>query len=237
VSDPRRLIDDPSMPEALRRTLADASRHAPPIDPSGLAKLEGAMRAGSGGLGGAGAAGIAVLLIGAGAWLAWQATEAPATSAVPAPVTAPAPDPVAGPVAAPEPVPDPIPEPVAVPVPPPEPTPVPEPVLEPATAPEPDPGRAGPDPDPDSDLAREMAMLAEARRALESDPARALALAERGRREFPRSLFAEERAAIRILALAAQDRDAQARRLGEAFLAEHPSSPFAARVRRAIEEQ
>jgi hypothetical protein len=90
-------------------------------------------------------------------------------------------------------------------------------------------------PAPDDDrYRREIAQLDEARRALGSDPARALRLASAGQREFPRGMYGEERAAIRIVALARLGRLDEARRLGEPFLRRHPHGTLSAEVRRAI---
>lgn len=87
----------------------------------------------------------------------------------------------------------------------------------------------------DGALAREIAQLAAARRMLSSDPARALALLDDGRERYPSSVFGEERLALRVLGLAALHRDAEARAEGGRFLATHPVSPFAERIRRALE--
>lgn len=62
-------------------------------------------------------------------------------------------------------------------------------------------------------------------------PAHALRLLEEHRRRYPRSALASERLATRILALCDLGRDSEAARLGERFLAEHPRSPLAARIR------
>jgi len=218
MSDPRRLIDDPDAPEDLRRALEDAARHRSPFDPrSALRRFEAAQAAGGlGGMANLAVAGLAVALAGA-IFVAMRPPVAP-----PAAPAVAAEEPVAAP---PAPVAEAAP---AAPVAEEEVTPPPARREARAAAP-----RIDPRSDPDS-LAREMAELAEARRALDADPRRTLALVEAGRREFPRSLFGEERAALRVLSLAALDRDAEARRLGADFLRAHPSSPFAARVERAI---
>ncbi len=77
----------------------------------------------------------------------------------------------------------------------------------------------------------EIALLAETRRALAADPARALALAEQGQRQFPNGLFQEERQAIAIFALVRLNRQDQARTRASRFLARHPTGPFSERVR------
>jgi len=81
---------------------------------------------------------------------------------------------------------------------------------------------------------RETSMLASANRLLDSDPERAFELAERGEREFPGSMFTEERRHVLILALIKMDRVDEARRLAEPYLREYPNSPFAQRVRHAL---
>jgi hypothetical protein len=101
---------------------------------------------------------------------------------------------------------------------------------------------------------REARATREIRTAVESDPARALTLGTAAQAEFGdgsfgeeraalrilalaalhRDAFGEERAALRILALAALHRDAEAHRLGTAFLAAHGQGLYAERVRRAI---
>jgi len=84
-------------------------------------------------------------------------------------------------------------------------------------------------------LEREMEDLALARRELSTDPAHALSLAQRGEREHPKSLFTEERRHIVLLALIGLGRVDEARRLSAPYLALHPDSPFAQRVRRALD--
>jgi hypothetical protein len=79
-----------------------------------------------------------------------------------------------------------------------------------------------------------MSLLARARAALPTAPARALTLADEGQRRFPSGIFVEEREAIAIQALAALGRDAAARQRGTRFLLAHPSGPHTDRVRRAI---
>lgn len=230
--DPPRLLDDPSVPADLRSTLQQAAQHTPPIDTAaGLAQLEAAMHApaAAGGGGTVALAVAAAVVIGGAAWLATRPSE---PSEAPGPPPADAPLEVVAAELDELPPPEP---PVAAPAPattesdPEEPTVAVEEVRPAARA-----ARPRVEPEDDS-LARDMAQLVEARRALVTEPARALALVEAGRREFPRSLFAEERDAIRVLALARLERGAEAARLGRRFLAAHPSSPFAERVRRAIE--
>jgi len=89
----------------------------------------------------------------------------------------------------------------------------------------------------DSDrYVREAKLVAQARRALAGDPARALALTEQVEREFPNGLLGEERRALEIRALAALGKSSEAKSAAKAFLAEYPDGPQAAAVRRAIED-
>lgn len=88
---------------------------------------------------------------------------------------------------------------------------------------------------PEHDLAAEAQMLELARDALaRSDPSGALAIVDRHDATFPRAELVDEARVLRIEALAAKGEVASARALGEPWLAGHPSSPYAARVRRAI---
>jgi hypothetical protein len=83
-----------------------------------------------------------------------------------------------------------------------------------------------------SDLEAEMAMLATAQAAIQrGDYATALAKLDEHQRTFPNGVLGEERTAARVVALCGAGRQAEARSLGAAFLARHPSSPLAPRVR------
>lgn len=85
------------------------------------------------------------------------------------------------------------------------------------------------------DARREIAQLAEVRRAFEDgEYAAALALADAGNRRFPGGLLYEEREAMAVRSLVELDRTADARKRGERYLARFPSGPHAARVRKAI---
>lgn len=84
-------------------------------------------------------------------------------------------------------------------------------------------------------LQREMDELMRAKRALSSDPKLALELAERGQREFKQSLLSEEREHVLLLALIGVGRVSEAERRAAPYLAKHPDSPFARRVRAALE--
>lgn len=225
-AEPRRLLDDPTIDRGLRETLRRASEHPPPLDPGGLTRLEAATAAGGAGAG-AIVAGLAAigLVTGGAIWLTQGAVERPpqarASREEAAPIAAPILEPSA-------PAPEIAPRDTA-------PAIAPEAVREPSALAIDRTARAPRDPAADEDaLAREMSQLAMARRILWSDPARALTLLEDGRRRYRDSMFGEERAALRVLALVGLGRDLEARRAGEHFLVEHPRSPFAERVRRAI---
>lgn len=97
--------------------------------------------------------------------------------------------------------------------------------------------RAKPTPTPSTDdVLREARMVAQARAALSSDPARALELAERVEKDFPEGQLVEERRAIAIRALAALGRVDEARRRADAFLDRFGRGAHADAVRRAIAE-
>lgn len=81
---------------------------------------------------------------------------------------------------------------------------------------------------------RETRMLAAANRLLESNPERSLELAKRGEREFPGSMFTEERRHVLILALIKLSRLDEARQLAGPYLHDYPKSPFAQRIRHAL---
>jgi hypothetical protein len=92
----------------------------------------------------------------------------------------------------------------------------------------PDPPAAGPA------IGEEAALLLSTQAALREDnPGRALALLDEHARRFPRGALAQERDAARVLALCAAGRVDEARSARDAFLAAHPRSPAAARVRHA----
>jgi hypothetical protein len=81
------------------------------------------------------------------------------------------------------------------------------------------------------ELRAEMDLLEQIRAAQASDPARALALVHDADRRFPRGVFGEEREAIAIECLARVGRASEAQTRASRFLAAHPRSPFAERVR------
>ena len=83
----------------------------------------------------------------------------------------------------------------------------------------------------DVGLREEMAALIRLRALAANDPAAAVTLAaEYDARYGKDDVFGEEREAIAVIALAESGHGDAARARGEAFLALHPRSPFAARV-------
>jgi hypothetical protein len=81
-------------------------------------------------------------------------------------------------------------------------------------------------------IEEETALLLGAQSALrDGDSAKALGLLDDHARKFPNGALAEEREATRVLALCAAGRIDDAKKLGRAFLSEHPRSPAASRVR------
>lgn len=82
--------------------------------------------------------------------------------------------------------------------------------------------------------ARELTLLAPARGHLAAQRwSAALAAAEAHERQFPQGALAEERDAVRILALVGAHRFDSARPLLSDFVARHPNSPLRASVERA----
>jgi hypothetical protein len=91
------------------------------------------------------------------------------------------------------------------------------------------------DPEGPSLLDQELRLLDEARTALDGRAApRALEALDRHARLFPSGSMRIEADALRIETLLALDRKEAAFALGRAFLAEHPRSPTAIRVRRLL---
>jgi hypothetical protein len=81
-----------------------------------------------------------------------------------------------------------------------------------------------------SNPADELLILDEAQHALQSDPERALAHAQRHRRLFPDGQYAQEREVIAIDALLDLQRFAPAHRRARAFLQRFPTSSYRPRV-------
>lgn len=94
---------------------------------------------------------------------------------------------------------------------------------------------AAPAPATTAALSREVAPLVEARRALRGgDPARALALLDGHARAFPTAVLGPEAFVIRVEALLALGRRAEATALADSWLARDPASPFAKRLRALV---
>lgn len=83
-----------------------------------------------------------------------------------------------------------------------------------------------------STLAQELSLLQRARRALNRNDARlALGIVKSLDERFPHGVLMEERSATRILSLCQLERTQEARDQGHRFLAAHPRSVYADRVR------
>jgi hypothetical protein len=82
------------------------------------------------------------------------------------------------------------------------------------------------------DVAAEVRLLGEAQTAIRGgEPARSLRLLDEHARRYPEGALGEERDAMRIAALCALGRDAEARRATERFLRAAPQSPHAGPLR------
>jgi hypothetical protein len=81
---------------------------------------------------------------------------------------------------------------------------------------------------------RELAAIARARSLVERDPEAALRLLERQRQEFPQPMFAEERAALAVIALGRAGRRALVREQAAVFLRRYPNGPFSDAVRASV---
>jgi hypothetical protein len=92
-----------------------------------------------------------------------------------------------------------------------------------------------PEPAPSGGVAAdEFALLRDARRAIVTQPERALNLAEQHAQRFPAGMLTQEREAIAIEALAKLGRDAQAQSRARIFLKAHPGSPYKPRIDAAL---
>ena len=80
------------------------------------------------------------------------------------------------------------------------------------------------------DASGELSLLSRAQKALQTQPARALALAGEHARSFEHGTFAQEREMIAIEALIALGRDARAHARGKHFLTTYPGSSHAPRL-------
>jgi hypothetical protein len=88
----------------------------------------------------------------------------------------------------------------------------------------------------DSSFSEEIASFDRARAALDSgDPDRTLALVDAYEKRFPAGTFVQEAEVLRVQALARKGDTAGARRVGQRFLAAHPTSPHASRIRAILD--
>jgi outer membrane protein assembly factor BamD (BamD/ComL family) len=88
----------------------------------------------------------------------------------------------------------------------------------------------------ESSLGEEIASFERARSALDAgDADRALGLLDAYEKRFPTGTFVQEAEVLRVQALARKGDEAGARRVGQRFLAAHPSSPHAARIRAILD--
>lgn len=171
---------------------------------------------------------LALIIGGVTVWQRRGATpppEPPATPQVVEPPSAPTP-----PVAPPEPQLAPVNEPVE---PPPTTTPISTPA-QPAPSDPPRPRRPVDEPDL---LAREVALLDEARAALSTDAKRTLAILEQHRRDFPKGALRVEAELVRIEAHLRTGDRRRAEQIGNRLIKADPTGPVAARARRLLEDQ
>ncbi len=84
-------------------------------------------------------------------------------------------------------------------------------------------------------LGEEVAALDDARKRMDEDPEAALSKLEAYRSSFKGGALAQEAEVLRIEALARAGKHNAARSAASSFLAAHPSSPLAARVRRVLQ--
>lgn len=100
------------------------------------------------------------------------------------------------------------------------------------------PSAIAPSPNPShipSTLRAEIAALEQARTALRRNPAEAIHRLDQFDRTYPDSSFASEAEVLRVDALAAQGRRAEAAALGRRLLAASPGTPYTAHVHAAID--
>jgi len=91
-------------------------------------------------------------------------------------------------------------------------------------------------PKPTDSLAREVPLIDEGRADLTTAPSRALAVLETHRREFPRGQLAAEREFLAVQALLQMNRMADAKKRAEDLALHYPTSSYAARAARLIED-
>jgi hypothetical protein len=256
MTDPQRLLDDPSFAASLRADLAQAkAAGVAGFDvTAGAASLQAAIASETGAVAtvsttaglskGLIAAVVGVVSAGAIAWFVARGepepppvepvaaaahqpeAEAKAEAALPAQI--PAPPLVAKPAPAEKPVSAEVEsavEPDADPV---------ESAAEPPTTAEPVKRKRAKAAPTEADYLREAKLIAEARRAMKTEPKRALKLLKEAKSEFPRGLLREEREALTILTLDALGRTEQARASAERFLKKHGQGPYADAVRQIL---
>ncbi len=251
MSDPIRLRDDPATPKSRQRLLGlGSSEHDLGFDDAaGLARLRGSIDSGSFVRTRASRPRMFAALVrmsryaalpalwvwlslpaaaAAGWWAVhhapsvWQHLHAPA----PLPSVQPA---VIDPSTSPPPIPQPPGHDDETPV-------AADPAGVPAALPPPTPAHRGGATDEARDrlLVAETTQLAELRRLGQTDPRRAVALADEGARQFPNGFFAQEREAIAITSLLRLGRDGDARARAERFLIRYPRGPAAEKIRKAV---
>jgi hypothetical protein len=91
-----------------------------------------------------------------------------------------------------------------------------------------------PEPVPIDPATEEIWQLNVARKALEHDPAKTLALVEALEQQFPDGVMIEERRGYAILALVALGRTAEAEQRADSYLERWPNGTMSRRVRRAL---
>ena len=89
---------------------------------------------------------------------------------------------------------------------------------------------------PTDALAREIPLIDAARSDLATSPARALAALDAHRRQFPRGQLAAEREFLTVQALLQTNRTADAKQRAAELATRYPSSSYAARAARLIED-
>lgn len=89
---------------------------------------------------------------------------------------------------------------------------------------------------PTDSLAREVPLIDEGRAAVATSPSRALAVLETHRREFPRGQLAAEREFLAVQALLQMNHMADAKKRAEELGVHYPTSSYAARAARLIED-
>jgi len=204
--------------EALQRTILAMSAAGGPGAAAASGSGAGAGWLRSSALKWIGLASIAVAVVVTG-WLAWRGGREPTAPSGPAPVVAaPAPAPSAETL---DPPTDTLP-----------PAPVPPPAADTPRAATASAVATASTAKPADSLAAQIAALDAARGLLAAGDANGcIAALDRLQRDYPRTPLAQEAAVLRIEALAASGRRVQARALATRFLAAHPDSPYATRLR------